>query len=565
MVARIRGTLLTEITVLLFIAVTMGRTQALPGETSAQTDSRRQVTAVHNSPQKKNGGNVNTPASSGKHNSRKNAVVPLKGFVPVESDTVLAKIGDKTIYVDEFIRRAEYTIRPTYCKGDGGLEKKIVLNSLLAEKMLALEAGKDNQLEKSEVFQRMLQGRKEQLMREVLFYAEGTAKVKLDTSAMKKEFKVAGRTYRIEYFNVPDDSVAAKIKHILDTSPASFTDLYRALSGVDSLPPRREINWDTRGDETVRHVLFTSLPNVNEIIGPLQANEESNLFIRVQGWTDHVAFTEKQIADRWSDVQEEMTRSQAEERFDGFVGRLMNGKTLQLDPATFKKFVEIVAPLYLESVKEKGQTLSKDLLTESFWDDPKSRDVERNLHSMRDQTLFTVDNKMWTMEEISKEMERHPLVFRTRNLNAKNIAEHLKLAIIDMVRDRYLAEESYKRGYDKFPNVVHYTEMWEDAIVSLWQKSAFLDSIGVTDNGKTEVVTKYLDPYVDSLRHKYSDRIEVNVKPFNDIKLTRIDLIALQNNVPFAVLVPAFPQLTTHKWLDYGRIMNPERDSVQHK
>jgi len=79
------------------------------------------------------------------------------------------------------------------------------------------------------------------------------------------------------------------------------------------------------------------------------------------------------------------------------------------------------------------------------------------------------------------------------------------------------------------------------------------------------VVTRYLDPYIDSLRHKYSDRIEVNVAPFNEIKLTRIDLIALQNKVPFAVYVPAFPQLTTHKWLDYGKVMNPEKKDEQRK
>jgi hypothetical protein len=565
MVARIHGKFLPEIIVLLFIAMTFGRAQALPGGISAQSGSRGQAAAFHDSTQKKNGGNEKKPASSEKKTSRKNAVVPLKGIALADTGTILAKIGDKTIFVDEFIRRAEYTIRPPYCKGDGGLEKKIVLNSLLAEKMLALEAGKDNKLAKSEVFQRMLQGRKEQLMREVLYYAEGTAKVKLDTGAMKKEFKAAGRTYSIEYFNVPNDSIAETVKQVLDTSASSFTGIYRALSGLDSLPPRRDVNWDSREDQTVRHVLFKGHPKVNQIFGPLRVNEESNLFIRVEGWTDHVAFTEKQSADRLSDVKEEMSRSQADERYDKYIARLMNGKTLQLDPTTFRKFVEIIAPRYLESVKEKDQALSKDLLTQNFWDDKKEQDVERNLHTLRNQTLFTIDNKTWTMEDMSNEMQRHPLVFRTRNLTPKNIAKQVKLAIADMLRDRYLADEAYKRGYDTFPNVVHYTEMWEDAIFGLWQKAAYLDSIGVTDDGKMEVVTKYLNPYVDSLRHKYSDRIEVNVVPFNDIKLTRIDMIALQNKVPFAVLVPAFPQLTNYKWLDYGKVMNPEKEGIQHK
>jgi hypothetical protein len=78
-------------------------------------------------------------------------------------------------------------------------------------------------------------------------------------------------------------------------------------------------------------------------------------------------------------------------------------------------------------------------------------------------------------------------------------------------------------------------------------------------------VTRYLDPYVDSLRHKYAATVEVNVDEFNDIKLTGIDMIALQSNVPFPVVVPPFPLLTTHKWLDFGKSMDsPKRGTETH-
>jgi hypothetical protein len=47
------------------------------------------------------------------------------------------------------------------------------------------------------------------------------------------------------------------------------------------------------------------------------------------------------------------------------------------------------------------------------------------------------------------------------------------------------------------------------------------------------------------LQRKYSRQIEIDVDAFDAIELTGIDLIALQKNVPFAVVVPAFPQLTS--------------------
>ena len=41
-------------------------------------------------------------------------------------NTILAKVGNKIIYVNDFYRRAEYTIRPPYCKHDGNIDKKII-------------------------------------------------------------------------------------------------------------------------------------------------------------------------------------------------------------------------------------------------------------------------------------------------------------------------------------------------------------------------------------------------------------------------------------------------------
>ena len=102
--------------------------------------------------------------------------------------------------------------------------------------------------------------------------------------------------------------------------------------------------------------------------------------------------------------------------------------------------------------------------------------------------------------------------------------------------------------------------MWQDAILSLWQKDAFLKSRGVDDNGQIDIVTKYVNPYADSLRRKYSDCIEVNVNEFNNIQLTGVPMFVLEGDVPFPVFVPSFPQLTTYKWLDYGKMMETRTD-----
>ena len=95
-----------------------------------------------------------------------------------EQEIILVKIGDVTISSEEFMRRSEMTIRPAYCSGNNNIHKKIVLNSMIAEKMLALEAGEMNQLTESSQFQFYIQGRQEQAMREWLLHEEGYKKVK---------------------------------------------------------------------------------------------------------------------------------------------------------------------------------------------------------------------------------------------------------------------------------------------------------------------------------------------------------------------------------------------------
>ena len=478
-----------------------------------------------------------------------------RGLPPADTGRVIARIGGKSILIDEFIRRSTYTVRPSYCRGNGGFEKKIVLNSLLAEKMLALEAGKDNELTRNSSFQRMMQGRKEQLMREVLYFAEGTAKVRLDSLEIRKENEIAGRTYHLEYFDVPNDSVATTVQRIIDTSASSFAAVYQALSGQDTIP-RRDVDWSSRESRTVHKALFTNRPAANQIIGPLRVGEGHYLFVRVKGWTDHVAVSEKQKIERWNDVTEDLSREQADERYEKFVTGMMAGRTLEFEPAAFKQFVEAVAPYYLNSQNAREEAALSDMYNQDAPQNPSLSDAEQKLAALKGPPLLSIDGHVWTMEDVFQEMERHPLVFREHTLLKSNIAKQLELAIVDMVRDRYLSNEAYKRGYDSYGMVTHNTEMWEDAMLSLWQERAYMKSIGNPGGNQLDLVTKCLDPYVDSLRHKYGASVEVNVDEFNDVKLTGIDVIAIQRSVPFPVVVPPFPMLTTHKWLDFGKAMD---------
>ena len=67
---------------------------------------------------------------------------------------------------------------------------------------------------------------------------------------------------------------------------------------------------------------------------------------------------------------------------------------------------------------------------------------------------------------------------------------------------------------------------------------------------------------IDSLQTKYSDQIFIDTDIFDNVKLTRIDMFVIEQNVPYPAAVPSFPILTTDNKLDYGQVM-PKDDEIK--
>ncbi len=156
---------------------------------------------------------------------------------PIAREEILAKVADKTISVNEFIRRAEYTIRPAYCRGDNYVHRKIVLNSLIAEKLLALEAGNNNELTRNHEFRQYILGRKEQAMRQWLFNEVAVKPVKLDTGEINHTYRLAGRIYDVSFMNAPDEQAAQKVSELLGKG-VPFDSLAKNLDPKKRIPRR---------------------------------------------------------------------------------------------------------------------------------------------------------------------------------------------------------------------------------------------------------------------------------------------------------------------------------------
>jgi hypothetical protein len=469
-------------------------------------------------------------------------------------EIILATIGDKTISVNEFKRRAEYTVRPAFCRGNNYIHKKIILNSLIAEKLLSLEAGDKNEFTTNERLLKYLNGRQEQVMRQMLYNAQGCEKVVLDTAKIIKIVGRAGRKYTVEYVNL-NDSIAV-LEFWNQIKEGVTPDKYEFYGYPQDTIPTREVCWDENEHDIILDALYSEPVKKNQIIGPLKIETNQYLILKVLGWIDQPAITDKQYKTRWRDISNRLAQQKAWKIFRDYIRSVMKGKSIVFESATFSILVDLIGPHYLNISEEKKEVMKKDLWKNG--DEIIFDSLKTDLKRLYKEPFFKVNDQTWTVEDFIVALRSHPLVFRKNRIAKKEFAEQFKFAIIDMITDTYLTKEAYKKGYDKVNVVQRNKEMWKDYINSLYQKSLILEEMDVDSlyySNYTIVIKKYLNPLINRLQQKYSDVVEINFDEFEKIKLSRIDMVVVQKKVPFPIIVPAFPLLTTDNLLDYGKKM----------
>jgi hypothetical protein len=470
------------------------------------------------------------------------------------AEKMIAVVGDRTITEDEFIRRAEYAIRPPYCRSNGTLEKKIVLNSLIAEKMLALEAGTDHALALNDHFRKYLLGRTEQAMRDVLVQEEGFDKVRLNSQEVSQTYQLAGRTYHIDYYAFSKDSLFQLIvREQASGREEVFARYSRRLSPGDTIGSRN-VEFTSLENREIRQALFSQPLRIGQSVGPIRLAEDEFLLMRIKGWQDRISITDADSRQRLQSVREILTADQAAKHYSEFVAEVMRGKRVDFHPSTFRALVQILGQAFFSgyhAVQEANLLLP-------FARTPAATELDSSffrLESIKERPLLRIDRTEWKMQDFLQAYERHPLVFRKKRIKKVEFAEQLQLAIVDMIRDQYLTQEAYRRGYDRLEAVAQDSRMWLDAEVALYEKFKYLKKRQADTEDPLAAVPCCLNPYVDSLQLKYSSLIRINIEALAQIDLTRIDMFAVKQNAPFPVVVPSFPLLTTDARLDYGAVM----------
>ena len=271
---------------------------------------------------------------------------------------ILAKVGNRVITLQDYLHRSEYSLRPDYCRGNLYIHKKIILNNLIAEKLLAIESDKVKNNNRSNNLLAFLKGRKEQAMRQLLYYEKGYKKVELKDDEINHFFKISERTYHVNYFSFPGGNFADSVNQAMNDG-IPIEKIYSI--NFEGNIPSRDVSWIDNNDPIISDKLFNNQIKKGDIIGPYTLKDGSAFLLKVNGWTDHLDLSEKSYLDKKEKVINTLKDRKGREIYRVFIGKIMKGKEINFNKDVFLPYSQSIQNQFFRSRKQKENAISNAL------------------------------------------------------------------------------------------------------------------------------------------------------------------------------------------------------------
>lgn len=464
---------------------------------------------------------------------RQQAEVPL--------NQILAIVGQDTIYVNDFIRRSEFTLRPPYCQKNSIQDKHIILNSLIAEKLLALEAEADSALLQNEQFQSRLLGIKEQAMRERLIQKKVVDKIKISQGEIQQAYLNSQKTVYVEAILIPPGYEPQRM-YEKARQGIPLEELARDI-GI-AAPKNLEIKWG-HVDKVIQNAIFNNQVTKGTLLTPISVDKGA-LLIKVNGWSEEIEMSEVNKLLQMQNIEKSLRDYYVRKNYRQFAKQVMQGKRIDFFESGWNSVVQTLLPLYLDH-KEPSVYWQNEL------PQPGGFAFGENIRL----ELFSVDGKVWRISDFQKEVLKHPLAIDRRSLTKENFPQRLRAAIAGLLTDCYLTELAYKEKMDRSYSVGRAVNDWRTFYHFLFKRDQYLRQAGFGGNitkDYFEAFDNYLHPYIDSLKQKYDSIIFFNPSALDSLDLTSVQMTALRTNQPYNQVVPPFPVVTHSVKCNYRRL-----------
>ena len=431
------------------------------------------------------------------------------------SQDTLAVIDSQVITRTDFIKRAEYTVRPVYCNSGNNIDKKIILNSLIAEKLLAMKNNGELDIEAV----RLLKGIKEQTMRRIMMEDQVNLSLIVNPNMISDLYNRSLFDYEIDFINIASyelDTITEKLKLNIP-----FNDIIKNLKNK---PTQKSINFQDDSNKKIHQEFYGKNINKDDLIGPIKISNNNYILIKVRSKKKNIILTPEAQLSHYNEIENYYIQSESYKIRENYISNIMFGKTIKFNELAFFN----LANYYYD--EEKKPINKKDI-------------------------LFTLDNKDWRIEDLIEINRLNPILFRDSYNNKSEFYLQFKLALVDLMQNYFLTKKAYELDYSNHPLVTTEVQNWNNYISANYEKEKIINenqNLSKTYNTEYEIIKNILDKELENLFIQNSDKISIDVQMFNDIKLSNIDMLVINTNQPYQLTVPPFPRLTIKNNLDYG-------------
>ena len=469
-------------------------------------------------------------------------VLFINSFIFGIDNNILVEINDRIITKNDFIIRSEYTIRPSYCKSNNQIHKKIILNSLIAEKLLALEI--EDYISEDNFSDNFLNGIKEQYMRDYLLKDMVYSKIDIDPMITEKYLENSSKVYTLNFISISSEPVANSINMLL-AQGVEFEDICSDYLNLKEIP---EIKMDFfyEKDPAIHEALFLNPLITGQVVGPVLSKDNKYLFVKVKNMVFSSLITSDEISNHVNMMNQKLYEITQVREYDIYIKEIMKDYSVVFNSDVFVKLASEAYNYYID----RNNLINNQVLSSSL------------IFSKRDSInyydeVFTLNGNSYNVSYLDNLISKHPLVFRNQNISRQEFGLQFKYALVDLIRDERLNELAYDNNYNINNDVLKDYRIFSDATSSRLHLEALLKSnnfsLSQFNQNPESIIDKYLNQYIDSLQISYSENIKINFNLFNKIELTDIDLYAYKKGVPYPMVVPVFPILTNKSIIDYGK------------
>jgi hypothetical protein len=479
----------------------------------------------------------------------------LSCSIELEND-IIAKIDDVAISESEFQLR--YNFNP-YLKDIVSQKKakKIVLSSLIAEKILFLESNNHNSPS-----EQLLELRDQYLveaMIEQLRQDSIESQIKISDEELKQEYSKSIKEIDIKFVAFSSLEEAKKVRKEIDETGSYDKPIrkYMNLKGWQKEQiPTKKIVWTKENYELEQSVYDLS---PGETSDPVFAHNEYYL-IHVTNIASLSEPNQKDFKDRLPALQDRIRRFKIKNKYSLFFENHIRNNMGNVDWNVFRDIVDVMVS-EVQFNKEAQMSDQNKPLSEIGYISL----LDRIRQNMDQELIEFPDGKTWSIKNVLKKMNIGPYVFNFKNetLFRRSCARNLEL----LQEHNAIYEIAKNKGYENNKFVKRQFNMWNTFYSSGEFRHSLLD--------KTKIIptdsVKYLDSKLSLLQNKRlttfdeflteissTYKININKKLFDSIKLNKQDMVVVKSHFANRLIAPPLEPLSAlQKWSNkFNSILN---------